>query len=941
MKNETSRFQSRGGWVALAVLCVAAGCGDDDGEGPTPTPDATVDTAVDTTPPRMDVSTDAGVSDTRSDASDSASVPDTRDAAPDTAIDRGTTDVPTDNDAAPDGDAAADPVIDIPVTPPMAFTVTGVSGPMDNAADAWLTGTPTTPTVQWQAAAGAQGYEITVYEDDGTTVKCAMEQQAGSATSAPFPTCTLTEGLQYRASVVATAGTFRTAATNDKFRFAVGAVVFGQPNANTNEGVRLGLALPNNALFAAGKLIVADQSNNRVLIWNTVPTSNYKQADIVLGQPDFTTSSPNYGGMNARNFNGSNSVASDGTKLIVGDRNNHRVLIWNTFPTMNNQPADLVLGQPDFTTGTANTGGVSAISMDEPCLWMGGTKLFVSDRINARVLVWNTIPTQTRAPADIVLGQPDMTSATVNNGGLSESSISDPLCGWSDGTRVFLPDGANHRVLVWNALPTANKAPADLVLGQSSMSLNSPNAGGTVGLAGLNSPIAVYANANVVAVADYLNFRVSVWTTPITTNGQSANFVLGQTSPTGNTSNAGGLSASSMTNPSGVGGDGTRLAISDRFNNRILIYPAVPTMTGAPSSMVIGQPDTVSGRLNNGGPISAASLSGPSGVSMLGTQFGIADGTARVLIWNTPPTSRGDVPSIVLGQPNFTSYGQFGGTTTSSSLCAPSGLHSDGTRLFVGEQCANRTTMWNALPTLTQQPANIALGQPDLTTSTQNTGGVSGSSMLGRATPHTDGTHVFVADAGNHRVLIWNAMPTMSGQTADVALGQPNLTSNTQNNGGVSASSLNRPSVAYTNGGKLFVADNNNHRVLIWNAIPTTNGKAADVVLGQPDMMTATAAATPSSKTLTNPNFIHVDANGRLYISEGGSNRILYWNAVPTASQAAAEGVIGQPNMDVGLANNGGLNARTLQLPTGILSSGTALYVLDSGNDRMLLMPRP
>jgi hypothetical protein len=56
----------------------------------------------------------------------------------------------------------------------------------------------------------------------------------------------------------------------------------------------------------------------------------------------------------------------------------------------------------------------------------------------------------------------------------------------------------------------------------------------------------------------------------------------------------------------------------------------------------------------------------------------------------------------------------------------------------------------------------------------------------------------------------------------------------------------------------------------------------------------------------------------------------------------AADGVIGQPNLDVGIPNNGGIGARTLQSPGAVLSSGTnLLYVLDSGNDRMLLMPRP
>jgi hypothetical protein len=944
MKNETSRFRLSGGWVALGFLCVATGCSSgDDGGGTPPPPDAAHDTTVDTVPPRIDVTTDGGGPiDVRSDAVDTVSVPDARDVTAEPQNDRVTVDVPTAIDASPDADASApeDVVIDVPVTPPAAFTIGGVVGPADTTADAWLTGTPT-PTVQWQASPGAQAYEITVYEEDGTTVKCATQQQAGNATSASFPTCALTDGLAYRASVVATAGMIRIPATNDKLRFGVGAVVFGQPNANTNDGVRLGLSLPNSVVFVGTKLIVADQNNSRVLIWNTVPTSNHKQADLVLGQPDFTTSSPNHGGMSARTFNGSNSVASDGTKLIVGDRFNRRVLIWNTFPTANNQPADLVLGQPDFATGTSNTGGVSAASMDEPCVWLGGSKLFVADRVNARVLVWNAIPTQNRAPADIVLGQPDMTSSTINNGGLSASSIWDPMCGSSDGTRVFLPDHGNHRVLLWNTLPTVNNAPADLVLGQSVMTSNSPNAAGTVGLAGLNGPIAVYANANTVAVADFLNNRVALWTSPITTNGQSANVILGQSSATGSAANAGGISASSLSGPNAVAGDGTRFAVSDRYNQRVLLYPTMPTMTGAPASIVLGQPDMVSTSVNNGGPTSASSLSSPSAISMLGTRFGVVDMGSRALIWEAPPTSPLQLPKMVLGQPNFTSSGQFGGTTTAANFCGAVGMHSDGTRLFVGEQCSRRVTIWNTLPSLTQQPADLVVGQPDMVTSTPNTGGVSGSSIYGPPLPFSDGTRLFVADTGNQRVLMWNAMPVVNGASANVVLGQPDMTANTANNGGISAISLSQPGFVYASGGKVFVADTNNHRILIWNAIPNANRAPADIVLGQPDMTTGALATTTSSKTLNRPSAIHVDASGRLYVSDVGNNRILYWNALPTMNQAPADGVIGQPNMDVGLANNGGLSTRTLQRPSGILSSGMLLYVLDSGNDRMLLLPRP
>ena len=259
MKNETSRLWI-GGWVAMALFCGAAGCSDDE-VGPTdPTPDASGDAAVDSST-RMDVATDAG-GDGRTDGSDGSTSPDSRDATTETTNDRTNIDVrDLDGFDVSDGDAGDDAPIDVPVTPPTGFSITGILGTADATADAWLMG-GANPTVQWGAAMGAQNYEITVYEEDGTTVKCAAQTVDGTATSAAFTNCALTEGLQYRASVVATAGTFRTTAMNDKFRFAVGAVVWGQPDGKSHEGSRLGLALPQDVTFTGTKMIVADQSNN-------------------------------------------------------------------------------------------------------------------------------------------------------------------------------------------------------------------------------------------------------------------------------------------------------------------------------------------------------------------------------------------------------------------------------------------------------------------------------------------------------------------------------------------------------------------------------------------------------------------------------------------------------------------------------------------------------
>jgi len=37
-----------------------------------------------------------------------------------------------------------------------------------------------------------------------------------------------------------------------------------------------------------GKMFVTDRSNNRVLVYNRVPTANGTVADFVIGQPDFS-----------------------------------------------------------------------------------------------------------------------------------------------------------------------------------------------------------------------------------------------------------------------------------------------------------------------------------------------------------------------------------------------------------------------------------------------------------------------------------------------------------------------------------------------------------------------------------------------------------------------------------------------------------------------------
>src|SRR3989344_3404572 len=140
-------------------------------------------------------------------------------------------------------------------------------------------------------------------------------------------------------------------------------------------------------------------------------------AEIVIGQTNFTGISINQGGSAAANtLNAAAKVSSNGTKLFVADTLNNRVLIYNTIPTANNASADVVIGQPDMTSGDINNGGIGANTFYYPGqVYSDGTKLFVVDAFNNRVLIYNTIPTANNASADVVVGQPDMTSSGANN----------------------------------------------------------------------------------------------------------------------------------------------------------------------------------------------------------------------------------------------------------------------------------------------------------------------------------------------------------------------------------------------------------------------------------------------------------------------------------------------------------------------------------------------
>lgn len=412
----------------------------------------------------------------------------------------------------------------------------------------------------------------------------------------------------------------------DFFSGMAARAVIGQRTFTAQEPVSdaevLGAA--SGIAFANGMLVVVDDNrvsatprNNRILIYNNIrgvlpdptqelPISEARcqvcigKADLVLGQPDFTKNDVN---LSQSGMQHPTSVATDGRVLAVADTDNNRVLIWRSMPTRNNQPADIVLGQPDFATGRANEGGQlpTQRSLRGPQgVWIQGSRLFVADTSNNRILIWRNIPTSNYQPADVVLGQSSFTAFAPQD--LSASSFQPkantlltPVSVTSDGVKLFVSDLGYNRVLVWNSIPDANGAPADVVIGQPNMDSGDanngkgvcPDQGTTVNevttypaecyRATMDFPRYALSDGKRLFIADGGNDRILIYNTIPTRNGQRADVIVGQIASNVNqvsdsANPLGRASSDSVAAPMALAWDGENLYVSDPFRRRILVF---------------------------------------------------------------------------------------------------------------------------------------------------------------------------------------------------------------------------------------------------------------------------------------------------------------------------------------------------------------------------------
>ena len=570
-----------------------------------------------------------------------------------------------------------------------------------------------------------------------------------------------------------------------------------------------------------------------------------QEADILLSGVDFD----NAGGPLLFNHNG--GISSDGRRLLLCDRNNNRVLVWTSLPG-GNTPPDLVLGQPDFVRNNPGTG---RNQMNWPiAVHTDGTRVLVADAYNDRILIWNTFPTRNGQPADLVLQSAPPQPPAAN----PRTQWGWPWGVWSDGTRVVVTGTGSSAVLIWNSFPVRDDQPADLrltgggklgtprgvITDGKSLIVGDHNARAAAGQPGTLFGNWVWKTFPTTedALPDYF------LQDPCDNNAGQMN---GEFLADGRLALIGkglyfwnSVPASATTPPAltvdwpffgGDGSDiteaGTRLYISTANANRIAVYEAPPVSATQAPGVAIGSPDLATNTLDT-----AFIISNPVPASNGKNLFVTSDFDRRLYIWKSLPGESGAHPDFVThlqeGPWDIALHGEtlavagaraasiwktlpldgrapdvtFQGKVGSQTFQRFSGVALDATNLYLSDPDAGKIHVFRGIPGATDSPA-LSLDLP-------------GAMRL-----DSDGTWLVATctTQPERQVVIYRISDLRSGSQ-----GQALPTT---------AVRVNLPQYATVYAGRLFVGDTNFNRVLSWNRVEDAlAGKAPDLVLGAEDL---------------------------------------------------------------------------------------------------------
>jgi sugar lactone lactonase YvrE len=307
------------------------------------------------------------------------------------------------------------------------------------------------------------------------------------------------------------------------------------------------------------------------------------------------------------------------------------------------------------------------------------------------------------------------------------------------------------------------------------------------------------------------------------------------------------------------------------------------------------------------------------------------------------PAARAQFPVFpaadrVIGTSDFTSQGST--TASATSLRSPSGLAIDPTsgKLFVASDTQHRILRYaNVAKLANGAAAEAVIGQTSYTTTAP---GATASTLHPPRGLHVDTAgRLWVADSDNHRVLMYENAATLPefGATPDLVLGQPNFTTVASD---LSQTRMNGPRGVFVDAAdNLWVAEYDNSRVLKFaNVSNLANGAATTTVLGQPNFTSSLPATTAAGVKFASA--VLVDAAGSLWVADYLNFRVLRFdNAATLANGAPANGVLGQVDFTTNTVNT---TAGAMAEPTALaLDPDGTLFIADFNNNRVTYHKNP
>ena len=572
-------------------------------------------------------------------------------------------------------------------------------------------------------------------------------------------------------------------------------IVLGAIDFNTTGGPLL-FNHPSGIATDGTRLLMADSYNNRVLIWNTLPESN-ESPDIVLGQENFYTNAP---GTGRSNMNWPKSIATDGEKVVVTDTYNDRILIWNEFPNENGEAADIVLQGSDTGTKLLKNNLLWPWGV-----WTDGDRLAITSTQQGGVLIWNDFPTRDNESADIKL---------TGNGALGT-----PRQITSDGNSLIIGD---HNASVngqrgvgtffWKTFPDRDEKPYDFYM-------SDPIDLGT-GAPWMRGDFTADSKLLVLGSALYVwdSFPEDSDSSPtLTVNGGYEKW---------------GASFLKATDHTDLAIAGDKVFLTTNYHT-ISVYDSIPINPEQKPDFVIGGPDIYTNTLESNNflfnPIPATdgkslfvvsdagymhvwkNIPQESGVApdyiySIGPDsiaFSVGDvtlfdetlilgGRDMILKWDSLPTS-GEPPDILLdGQVGSVKIGN-----VSNESLGITGVAMDENYFYMALS-TDKIHIWEGFPSPETEP-------------------IATLDNIRALNLHSDGTYLVASNGDKHTVTVYRVSDLLTNPKQNI----------------VGGSNINGAAGVYVGNGQLFIADNGFSRIHVWNDVEDAiRGRSADALIG-------------------------------------------------------------------------------------------------------------